>query len=125
MLDGLIRTRIVAFRISENQVCDGSWVNVLQLLKVFGLSVSKLSARNRSERLGHFGELRGKVGVNSLWPRTAIDTAAMAEFKPPVSVGALRSPQILADAAYLVLTSDAKTTREISLSMTSCSLGTV
>ena len=38
--------------------------------------------------LGAAGELRGKVGVNALWPRTAIDTAAMAEFKPPQQFGA-------------------------------------
>jgi citronellol/citronellal dehydrogenase len=60
--------------------------------------------------LGVAGETRGQIGVNALWPRTAIDTAAMAEFKPHVAVGALRSPEILADAAYLILTSDAKTT---------------
>lgn len=57
--------------------------------------------------LGVAGEYRGKVGVNALWPRTAIDTAAMAEFKEHVSVGALRSPDILADAAHIILTSDA------------------
>jgi citronellol/citronellal dehydrogenase len=58
--------------------------------------------------LGVAGETRGRVGVNALWPRTAIDTAAMAEFKPHVDVGPLRSADILADAAYLILTSDAK-----------------
>ncbi len=59
--------------------------------------------------LGVAGEFRGRVGVNALWPRTAIDTAAMAEFKEHVSVGPLRSPDILADAAHLILTSDAAT----------------
>jgi citronellol/citronellal dehydrogenase len=56
------------------------------------------------------GEFRGRVGVNALWPRTAIDTAAMSALKAHLPVGALRSPQIMADAAYLVLTSDARTT---------------
>lgn len=60
--------------------------------------------------LGAAGELRGKVGVNALWPRTAIDTAAMAEFKPAIRDGTLRSPDIIADAAYLILTSDAAIT---------------
>ena len=60
--------------------------------------------------LGVAGEFKGKVGVNALWPRTAIDTAAMAEFKPHMNVGALRSPQIMADAAHIVLTRDAATT---------------
>ncbi|MAW82141.1 MAG: short chain dehydrogenase [Parvularcula sp.] len=57
--------------------------------------------------LGAAGELRGKVGVNALWPRTAIDTAAMAEFKPASQGGVLRSPDIMADAAHLILTSEA------------------
>ena len=60
--------------------------------------------------LGVAGEYRGRVGVNALWPRTAIDTAAMAMLKAHLPVGALRSPRIMADAAYLVLTSDARTT---------------
>src|SRR5216684_2011188 len=59
--------------------------------------------------LGVAGEFRGRVGTNALWPRTAIDTAAMAEFKPHLDIGALRSPEIMADAAHLILTSDAKT----------------
>jgi citronellol/citronellal dehydrogenase len=60
--------------------------------------------------LGLAGEFRGRVGVNALWPRTAIDTAAMAMLKGHLPVGALRSPQIMADAAYLILTSDAHST---------------
>ena len=60
--------------------------------------------------LGHAGEFRPfGIGVNSLWPRTAIATAAL-QMIPGVDVGRCRTPQILADAAYLVLTSDAKTT---------------
>ncbi len=60
--------------------------------------------------LGAAGELRGKVGVNALWPRTAIDTAAMAEFDPAANGGVLRSPEIMADAAHLILTSEATET---------------
>lgn len=60
--------------------------------------------------LGVAGEYRGRVGVNALWPRTAIDTAAMAEFEGRMSMDALRSPAIVADAAWHVLTSDAATT---------------
>jgi citronellol/citronellal dehydrogenase len=58
--------------------------------------------------LGVAGEFRGQVAANTLWPRTAIDTAAMAEFKAHLDIGALRSPEIMADAAHLILTSDAK-----------------
>jgi citronellol/citronellal dehydrogenase len=60
--------------------------------------------------LGVAGEFRGRVGVNALWPRTAIDTAAMAVLRQRLPVGALRSSAILADAAWLVLTSEARTT---------------
>jgi citronellol/citronellal dehydrogenase len=59
--------------------------------------------------LGVAGEYRGRVGVNALWPRTAIDTAAVAMLKSHLPIGALRSPRIMADAAYLILTSDART----------------
>jgi len=60
--------------------------------------------------LGVAGEYRGRVGVNALWPRTAIDTAAMAMLKGHLPVGPLRSPPSWPDAAYLILTSDARTT---------------
>ena len=60
--------------------------------------------------LGHAGEFRPLgIGVNSLWPRTAIATAAL-QMIPGVDVNLCRKPEILADAAYLILTSDAKTT---------------
>jgi citronellol/citronellal dehydrogenase len=57
--------------------------------------------------LGVAGEFRGRIGVNALWPRTAIDTAAMNEFAGHVPVGPLRSPRIMADAAYLLMTANA------------------
>ena len=60
--------------------------------------------------LGHAGEFRKHgIGVNSLWPRTAIATAAL-QMIPGVDLAKCRTPQILSDAAYLVLTSNAKTT---------------
>ena len=60
--------------------------------------------------LGHAGEFRPLgIGVNSLWPRTAIATAAL-QMIPGIDVGRCRTPQILADAACAILTSDAKTT---------------
>jgi citronellol/citronellal dehydrogenase len=58
--------------------------------------------------LGHSGEFRRHgIGVNSLWPRTAIATAAL-QVIPGVDIGKCRKPEILADAAVLILTSDAK-----------------
>jgi citronellol/citronellal dehydrogenase len=60
--------------------------------------------------LGHAGEFRPHgIAVNSLWPRTAIATAAL-QMIPGVDLGRCRKPEILADAAYLILTSDARTT---------------
>ena len=60
--------------------------------------------------LGHAGEFRPHgIGVNSLWPRTAIATAAL-QMIPGVDFKQCRKPEILADAAYFILTSDAKTT---------------
>lgn len=60
--------------------------------------------------LGHAGEFRPLgIAVNSLWPRTAIATAAL-QMIPGVNLAKCRTPEILADAAYLILTSDAKAT---------------
>lgn len=58
--------------------------------------------------LGHSGEFaRYGIAVNSLWPRTAIATAAL-QMIPGADLGLCRTPEILADAAYLVLTSDSR-----------------
>jgi citronellol/citronellal dehydrogenase len=60
--------------------------------------------------LGHAGEFRKHgIGVNSLWPRTAIATAAL-QMIPGVDLAKCRTPEILADAAWFILTSDAKAT---------------
>jgi citronellol/citronellal dehydrogenase len=58
--------------------------------------------------LGHAGEFRPHgIAVNSLWPRTAIATAAL-QMIPGVDLNLCRKPEILADAAYFILASDAK-----------------
>jgi len=60
--------------------------------------------------LGHAAEFREhSIAVNSLWPRTVIATAAL-KMIPGVDTRKCRKPEIVADAAYLILTSDAKTT---------------
>ena len=60
--------------------------------------------------LGHAGEFKPLgIAVNSLWPRTAIATAAL-QMIPGIDVARCRKPEILADAAWHVLTSDATTT---------------
>ena len=60
--------------------------------------------------LGHAGEFRPYgIAVNSLWPRTAIATAAL-QMIPGVDTAKCRKPEIMADAAHVVLQRDATTT---------------
>ena len=60
--------------------------------------------------LGHAAEFkRHGIAVNSLWPRTAIATAAL-QMIPGIDLDKTRKPEILSDAAHIVLTSDARTT---------------
>jgi citronellol/citronellal dehydrogenase len=60
--------------------------------------------------LGHAGEFRAYgIGVNSLWPRTAIATAAL-QMIPGVDIAKCRKPDIMADAAHVVLQRDAAST---------------
>lgn len=46
------------------------------------------------------------IGVNSLWPRTTIATAAIENNFPEAMLKASRKPAIMADAAYEILTRD-------------------
>ena len=50
---------------------------------------------------------RDEVAVNALWPRTAIDTAAL-QMIPGIDTAACRKPEILADAAYEILNRPSK-----------------
>ena len=60
--------------------------------------------------LGHAGEFRPHgIAVNSLWPRTAIATAAL-QMIPGVDLDMCRKPEILADAAYFILCSESRVT---------------
>ena len=58
--------------------------------------------------LGMAGEFKGKVAVNSLWPRTAIWTAAMMQIGPMIKQENCRKPAIMADAAHAILCRDPK-----------------
>lgn len=53
--------------------------------------------------LGLAGEFEGKVAVNSLWPRTTIATAAVNMLGGDELMRASRTPEIMADAAYGIL----------------------
>jgi citronellol/citronellal dehydrogenase len=50
---------------------------------------------------------RDGIAVNALWPRTAIDTAAL-QMIPGIDTASCRTPEILSDAAYVILNRDAK-----------------
>jgi citronellol/citronellal dehydrogenase len=58
--------------------------------------------------LGMAEEFRGDgIAVNALWPRTVINTAALAMI-PGVDPKLCRTPAILADAAYAILNRDSR-----------------
>jgi citronellol/citronellal dehydrogenase len=58
--------------------------------------------------LGMSEEFRKEgIAVNALWPRTAIDTAAL-QMIPGVDTAACRTPEILADAAHIILNRESK-----------------
>jgi citronellol/citronellal dehydrogenase len=76
---------------------DPKWFagHVAYTMAKFGMSLCTL---------GMAAEFRGKVAVNSLWPITAIDTAAVRFALGGDAMAAeSRSPDILADAAYAIL----------------------
>jgi citronellol/citronellal dehydrogenase len=53
--------------------------------------------------LGLAGELRGRVGVNALWPRTTIATSAVKNLLGGDNLMRMsRTPDIMADAAYAI-----------------------
>lgn len=53
------------------------------------------------------------IGCNTLWPRTAIATAAVQNLLGgDSSTNASRTPEIMADAAHVILTSNSKTTTD-------------
>ncbi|MCL4151246.1 UNVERIFIED_CONTAM: hypothetical protein GTU68_022712 [Idotea baltica] len=54
--------------------------------------------------LGWAGEFKGKIGVNCLWPRTTIDTAAVRNLLGGEKMAsASRTPEIMGDAALAIL----------------------
>lgn len=60
--------------------------------------------------IGLAEELEGKVGVNALWPKTTIATAAVRNLLGgQAMIDCSRTPEIMGDAAYAIVTRDAKT----------------
>ncbi len=75
--------------------------HVAYTMSKFGMSMCTLGWAAEFKRDG--------IAANSLWPRTAIDTAAVRNLLGGDSVAKRsRSPQILADAAHVILTRDSE-----------------
>ncbi len=66
----------------------------------YGMSMCVLGLAEEFERDG--------ISVNALWPRTAIDTAALAMI-PGVDTDFCRKPEIISDSAHVILTGTGKT----------------
>ncbi len=59
--------------------------------------------------LGMAEEFRTEgIAFNALWPRTAIDTAAIVYLGGPAIADRCRTPDIVADAAHVILTRDSR-----------------
>jgi citronellol/citronellal dehydrogenase len=73
--------------------------HVAYTMAKYGMSMCVLGMAEEFKRDG--------IGVNTLWPRTVIDTAAL-QMIPGIDALAGRKPEILADAAHIIFNRDAK-----------------
>jgi citronellol/citronellal dehydrogenase len=79
----------------------GKWFkpHLAYTMAKYGMSMCVLGLADELKRDG--------IGVNALWPRTAIDTAALAMI-PGVDTQFCRKPEILSDSAYIIFNRPAK-----------------
>lgn len=75
--------------------------HVAYTMAKYGMSMCVLGMSEEFRKSG--------IAVNALWPRTAIDTAAL-QMIPGIDTAACRTPEILADAAYVILNRPSKET---------------
>jgi citronellol/citronellal dehydrogenase len=75
--------------------------HVAYTMAKYGMSMCVLGMSEEFRKTG--------IAVNALWPRTAIDTAAL-QMIPGIDTAACRTPEILADAAYVILNRPSKET---------------
>ena len=73
--------------------------HVAYTMAKYGMSMCVLGMSEEFKRDG--------IAVNALWPRTAIDTAAL-QMIPGVDTAACRTPEILSDSAYIILHRNSK-----------------
>ncbi len=85
---------------------EGNWFapHVAYTMAKYGMSMCTLGM---SEELKSSG-----IAVNSLWPRTMINTSAvtniLAKSMEDKGLSKCRTPEIMGDAAYIILTQDSK-----------------
>jgi citronellol/citronellal dehydrogenase len=81
---------------------DARWFkhHVAYTIAKFGMSMCVLGMAEEFKPLG--------IGVNALWPRTVIATAAL-QVIPGANAERGRTPEIVADAAHWILTQDSRT----------------
>ena len=73
--------------------------HVAYTMAKYGMSMCVLGMSEEFKRDG--------IAVNALWPRTAIETAAL-QMIPGVDTAACRTPEILSDSAYIILNRNSK-----------------
>jgi citronellol/citronellal dehydrogenase len=74
--------------------------HVAYTMSKYGMSMCTLGMAEELKKDG--------IAVNSLWPRTTIATAAVEVHFPEAILKASRTAAIMADAAHVILTSDAR-----------------
>ena len=74
----------------------GKWLkpHLAYTMAKYGMSMCVLGLAEELKQDG--------IGVNALWPRTAIDTAALAMI-PGIDTAFCRTPEIISDSAYIIL----------------------
>lgn len=79
----------------------GKWFkpHLAYTMAKYGMSMCVLGLADELKRDG--------IGVNALWPRTAIDTAALAMI-PGVDTAFCRTTEIISDTAYIILNRSGK-----------------
>ncbi len=87
---------------------DAKWFapHLAYSISKYGMSLCTLGMAR--EFSGDGAGIKG-IGVNCLWPRTTIATAAIEFNFPEAVLRASRKPAIMADAAYEILTRDCST----------------
>lgn len=88
-----------------NQITEEKWFkdHVAYSIAKFGMTLCVLGMSAEFKKYN--------IGVNALWPRTAIATAAVNNLLGGEAIMKIsRTPEIMADSAYVILTSDSSKT---------------